>query len=75
MARSEEKDSPAQAGADPQAPGQGAGNCRGVARPGIPAPDFTAPALVSGAPKNIRLADYRGQWVVLTFYRGDFTIV
>jgi peroxiredoxin (alkyl hydroperoxide reductase subunit C) len=25
--------------------------------------------------KNIKLSDYRGKWVVLCFYPGDFTFV
>jgi peroxiredoxin (alkyl hydroperoxide reductase subunit C) len=40
-----------------------------------PAPDFTAPALVEGEITSVRLSDYRGKWVVLFFYPGDFTFV
>jgi len=42
---------------------------------GKEAPDFKASAYVDGGFKNIRLSDYRGQWVVLCFYPGDFTFV
>ena len=46
-----------------------------VAKVGKPAPDFEAAALVGGGFKNIRLSDYKGKWVVLCFYPGDFTFV
>ena len=47
-----------------------------VARVGKKAPDFEASAYVAGEGfKNVRLSDYRGQWVVLCFYPGDFTFV
>jgi len=47
-----------------------------VARVGKEAPDFEASAYVAGEGfKNIKLSDYRGQWVVLCFYPGDFTFV
>lgn len=42
---------------------------------GATAPDFTAQAFVQGEIKDISLADYRGQWVVLFFYSGDFSLV
>lgn len=45
------------------------------ARVGHEAPDFEASAFVEGGFKNIKLSDYRGQWVVLCFYPGDFTFV
>ena len=45
------------------------------ARVGKPAPDFEANALVEGKFKNIKLSDYKGKWVVLCFYPGDFTFV
>ncbi len=45
------------------------------ARVGQPAPDFEASAFVDGGFKNIRLSEYRGKWVVLCFYPGDFTFV
>ena len=46
-----------------------------LARVGHEAPDFEAAAYVDGGFKNIKLSDYRGQWVVLCFYPGDFTFV
>lgn len=45
------------------------------ARVGKPAPDFEANALVNGGFTNIKLSDYKGQWVVVCFYPGDFTFV
>lgn len=42
---------------------------------GSPAPNFTLDALVNLEFKKISLADYRGKWVVLFFYPGDFTFV
>lgn len=46
-----------------------------LARVGKPAPDFEANAYVDGRFKNVRLSDYKGKWVVLCFYPGDFTFV
>lgn len=47
-----------------------------TARVGQEAPDFEASAYVRGEGfKNVRLSAYRGQWVVLCFYPGDFTFV
>ncbi len=46
-----------------------------TAQVGKPAPDFEASAFVEGGFKNIKLSDYKGQWVVLCFYPGDFTFV
>jgi hypothetical protein len=46
-----------------------------VACVGQEAPDFEASAYVNGGFKNVRLSDYRGKWVVLCFYPGDFTFV
>lgn len=40
-----------------------------------PAPEFQANAFADGAYKKIGLADYRGRWVVLFFYPGDYTFV
>lgn len=42
---------------------------------GRTAPDFEANALVGMDFKQIKLSDYRGSWVVLCFYPGDFTFV
>ena len=44
-------------------------------RVGKEAPDFETNAFVDGGFKNIKLSDYRGQWVVICFYPGDFTFV
>ena len=47
-----------------------------VARVGKEAPDFEASAYIVGEGfKNVKLSDYRGKWVVLCFYPGDFTFV
>ncbi|OQY20647.1 MAG: hypothetical protein B6I34_08550 [Anaerolineaceae bacterium 4572_32.1] len=47
-----------------------------IARVGKEAPDFEASAYLAGEGfKNVKLSDYRGQWVVLCFYPGDFTFV
>ena len=46
-----------------------------TARVGKPAPDFEASAFVEGGFKNIKLSDYKGKWVLLCFYPGDFTFV
>jgi len=47
-----------------------------MARVGKEAPDFEATACVPGEGfKNIKLSSYRGQWVLLCFYPGDFTFV
>jgi len=47
-----------------------------IARTGKEAPDFETTAYVAGQGfKNVKLSDYRGQWVVLCFYPGDFTFV
>lgn len=46
-----------------------------IARVGKPAPDFEVAAYVDGGFKNIKLSDYKGKWVALCFYPGDFTFV
>ena len=47
-----------------------------IARTGKEAPDFEATAYIQGKGfQNIKLSDYKGQWVVLCFYPGDFTFV
>jgi peroxiredoxin (alkyl hydroperoxide reductase subunit C) len=46
------------------------------ARVGKEAPDFEANAFVAGAGfKQVKLSDYKGKWIVLCFYPGDFTFV
>jgi hypothetical protein len=47
-----------------------------IARVGSEAEDFEANAFVEGQGfKPIKLSDYKGQWIVLCFYPGDFTFV
>lgn len=46
-----------------------------LAKVGKPAPDFEANAFVNGTFSNVKLSDYKGQWVSLCFYPGDFTFV
>jgi len=46
-----------------------------MARVGKPAPDFEASAFIGGGFKNITLSEFKGKWVVLCFYPGDFTFV
>jgi alkyl hydroperoxide reductase subunit AhpC len=48
----------------------------GELRVGKPAPEVKAQAyLPDGAFKEVKISDYRGQWVVLFFYPLDFTFV
>lgn len=42
---------------------------------GKPAPLFTAPAYHKGEFTSVSLEDYKGKWVLLCFYPGDFTFV
>ena len=43
---------------------------------GQKAPDFSAQALMAdGSQKEVKLADFKGKWVVLFFYPLDFTFV
>jgi peroxiredoxin (alkyl hydroperoxide reductase subunit C) len=42
---------------------------------GKPAPDFTAPAFFQGKFVNVTLSEFKGKWVILCFYPGDFTFV
>lgn len=44
-------------------------------RVGKPAPLFTAPAYHDGKFVNVNLEDYKGKWVLVCFYPGDFTFV
>jgi hypothetical protein len=47
-----------------------------LARVGKEAIDFEASAFVAGVGfKPVRLSDYKGKWIVLCFYPGDFTFV
>jgi peroxiredoxin (alkyl hydroperoxide reductase subunit C) len=42
---------------------------------GKQAPDFEASAFVGDGFENVKLSDYKGKWVALCFYPGDFTFV
>jgi hypothetical protein len=42
---------------------------------GKSAPDFEASAYLDGGFQNISLSQFKGKWVVLCFYPGDFTFV
>jgi len=42
---------------------------------GNPAPDFEANAYFEGGFKNLKLSDFKGKWILLCFYPGDFTFV
>ena len=46
-----------------------------LARVGKVAPDFELAAFCEGGFKNVRLSDYKGKWIVICFYPGDFTFV
>ncbi len=46
-----------------------------LARVGKPAPDFELSAFLDGGFKNIKLSDFKGKWIVICFYPGDFTFV
>ena len=47
-----------------------------LARVGKEAPDFEATAFVRGEGfKPVKLSDYKGKWIVVCFYPGDFTFV
>ena len=47
-----------------------------LVRVGKEAIDFEVNAFVRGVGfKPVRLADYKGKWIVLCFYPGDFTFV
>ena len=42
---------------------------------GKPAPVFTTPAYHNDEFSSVNLEDYKGKWVFLYFYPGDFTFV
>jgi len=44
-------------------------------RIGKPAPEFETSAYADGEIKKLKLKDFRGKWVLLYFYPGDFTFV
>ncbi len=47
-----------------------------IARVGQEAIDFEANAYIEGKGfQPVKLSDYKGKWIVLCFYPGDFTFV
>lgn len=47
-----------------------------LARVGKEAIDFEANAFIAGVGfQPVKLSDYKGKWIVLCFYPGDFTFV
>ena len=44
-------------------------------RVGKAAPDFTTSGFHGGKFMNFSLSEYKGKWVLLCFYPGDFTFV
>ncbi|NBI06985.1 peroxiredoxin [Senegalia massiliensis] len=42
---------------------------------GKPAPNFNAPGFYDGKFMDFDLSEYKGKWVLLCFYPGDFTFV
>ena len=47
-----------------------------LARVGKKAIDFEASAFIAGKGfQPVKLSDYKGKWIVLCFYPGDFTFV
>lgn len=42
---------------------------------GQPAPDFTIPAYHNGKFVELSLSEFKGKWVLVCFYPGDFTFV
>jgi hypothetical protein len=47
-----------------------------LARVGKEAIDFEASAFIAGEGfRPVKLSDYKGKWIVLCFYPGDFTFV
>ena len=58
-----------------EAPGGAREERKRMVTVGKQAPDFEAAAFHEGGFKNIKLSDFRGKWVFLCFYPGDFTFV
>lgn len=48
---------------------------KAMVKVGAPAPDFELEAYHQGAFKKFRLSEFKGKWVLLCFYPGDFTFV
>lgn len=51
------------------------GEQKTMIRVGKPAPEFSASGFYQGKFVEMNLADYKGKWVMLCFYPGDFTFV
>jgi hypothetical protein len=67
---------PASEGAAPAAGTAPSQEGQVLARVGKEAIDFEASAFVAGVGfKPVKLSDYKGKWIVLCFYPGDFTFV
>ena len=62
----------AEAGPHGESPGEAVSM---FAKVGKPAPDFELSAFVNGGFDNVRLSNFKGKWIVLCFYPGDFTFV
>jgi hypothetical protein len=60
-----------------RAGGSGAGRKEGGMQVmvGKEAPDFEASAFYGDGFRNVKLSDFKGKWVFLCFYPGDFTFV
>ena len=58
-----------------QTPTPTEGKIKMQAKVGQPAPDFEATAYMNGGFENVKLSDYKGKWITLCFYPGDFTFV
>ena len=52
-------------------------NTVALAKVGQPAPDFNMPSTknIDTLAENVKLADYKGKWLILLFYPLDFTFV
>ncbi|MGI8813575.1 MAG: peroxiredoxin [Pyrinomonadaceae bacterium] len=57
------------------ATGTAPANDAAMARIGQPAPDFNLPSTrnIETLQENVKLADYKGKWLILLFYPLDFT--
>ena len=59
------------------ATGTATANTVTLAKVGQPAPDFNMPSTkdIDTLKENVKLADYKGKWLILLFYPLDFTFV
>jgi peroxiredoxin (alkyl hydroperoxide reductase subunit C) len=48
---------------------------KAMVKVGKPAPEFTAKGFFGGKFANYSLSEYKGKWVLVCFYPGDFTFV